>query len=437
MEKITIIGAGLAGSEAALQLADRGVKVTLVDCKPLVMSPAHHNTDFAEVVCSNSFKSKEIASASGLFKAELKALGCKLLQLAEENSVGAGGALAVDRQKFSAAVTEALKLNPNITIENRYADDVEADGITVVATGPLTMPLLADKIKEKCGEFCYFFDAAAPIVSAESIDTENAFRDDRYQKGEGDYINCPMNKEEFELFWKELTTAKTAEVKDFENDSVFEGCMPIEVMAKRGQDTIRFGPLKPVGLIDPKTGRRPYAVVQLRKENAGGDMYNLVGFQTHLTFGEQKRVFSLIPALKNAEFVKYGVMHKNIYVDSPKVLNDDFSLKDNPDVFFAGQIVGVEGYVESIASGLIVAINILRRQKNLTKLDLGDNTIIGNLMRYVVTSNDDFQPMNANFGLVPPLSVLIRDKKAKKQALADRSLEEINILARQILQEVE
>lgn len=437
MEKITIIGAGLAGSEAALQLADRGVKVTLVDCKPLVMSPAHHNTDFAEVVCSNSFKSKEIASASGLFKAELKALGCKLLQLAEENSVGAGGALAVDRQKFSAAVTEALKLNPNITIENRYADDVEADGITVVATGPLTMPLLADKIKEKCGEFCYFFDAAAPIVSAESIDTENAFRDDRYQKGEGDYINCPMNKEEFELFWKELTTAKTAEVKDFENDSVFEGCMPIEVMAKRGQDTIRFGPLKPVGLIDPKTGRRPYAVVQLRKENAGGDMYNLVGFQTHLTFGEQKRVFSLIPALKNAEFVKYGVMHKNIYVDSPKVLNDDFSLKVNPDVFFAGQIVGVEGYVESIASGLIVAINILRRQKNLTKLDLGDNTIIGNLMRYVVTSNDDFQPMNANFGLVPPLSVLIRDKKAKKQALADRSLEEINILARQILQEVE
>ena len=437
MERITIIGAGLAGSEAALQLADRGVKVTLVDCKPLVMSPAHHNTDFAEVVCSNSFKSKEIASASGLFKAELKALGCKLLQFAEENSVGAGGALAVDRQKFSAAVTEALKLNPNITIENRYADDVEADGITVVATGPLTMPLLADKIKEKCGEFCYFFDAAAPIVSAESIDTENAFCDDRYQKGEGDYINCPMNKEEFELFWKELTTAKTAEVKDFENDSVFEGCMPIEVMAKRGQDTIRFGPLKPVGLIDPKTGRRPYAVVQLRKENAGGDMYNLVGFQTHLTFGEQKRVFSLIPALKNAEFVKYGVMHKNIYVDSPKVLNDDFSLKDNPDVFFAGQIVGVEGYVESIASGLIVAINILRRQKNLTKLDLGDNTIIGNLMRYVVTSNDDFQPMNANFGLVPPLSVLIRDKKAKKQALADRSLGEINKLARQILQEVE
>ena len=437
MEKITIIGAGLAGAEAALQLADRGVKVTLVDCKPLVMSPAHHNTDFAEVVCSNSFKSKEIASASGLFKAELKALGCKLLQFAEENSVGAGGALAVDRQKFSAAVTEALKSNPNITIENRYADDVEADGITVVATGPLTMPLLADKIKEKCGEFCYFFDAAAPIVTAESIDAENAFCDDRYQKGESDYINCPMNKEEFELFWKELTTAKTAEVKDFENDSVFEGCMPIEVMAKRGQDTIRFGPLKPVGLIDPKTGRRPYAVVQLRKENAGGDMYNLVGFQTHLTFGEQKRVFSLIPALKNAEFVKYGVMHKNIYVDSPKVLNDDFSLKDDPDVFFAGQIVGVEGYVESIASGLIVAINILRRQKNLTKLDLGDNTIIGNLMRYVVTANDDFQPMNANCGLVPPLSVLIRDKKAKKQALADRSLEEINILARQILQEVE
>ncbi len=436
MDKITIIGAGLAGSEAALQLAERGVKVKLVDCKPTVLSPAHHSADFAEVVCSNSFKSKEISSAGGLFKAELKTIGCRLLQFAEDNAVNAGGALAVDRKRFSAAVTAALKQNPNIEIENRLVDEINSDGITIVATGPLTMPSLAEKIKEKCGDFLYFFDAAAPIVSADSIDMESAFCDDRYQKGEGDYVNCPMQKDEFELFWSELVSAQTADVRDFECDAVFEGCMPIEVMAKRGRDTMRFGPLKPVGLTDPRTGKRPYAVVQLRKENAAGDMYNLVGFQTHLTFGEQKRVFSLIPALKNAEFVKYGVMHKNVYVDSPRVLNEDFSLKTDNNIFFAGQIVGVEGYVESIASGLMVAINVLRRQKNLTKLDLGDNTIIGNLMRYVVAPNVCFQPMNANFGLVPPLPQSIRDKKAKKQALAERALNELTPLAERILREI-
>lgn len=430
MEKITIYGAGLAGAETALQLADMGFKVTLVDCKPQKMSPAHSSTDFAEIVCSNSFKSKELTSAGGLFKAELKILGCKLLKVAEANSVGAGGALAVDREKFSKQVSQMLLNHPNISVKCYEAEDFAPEGITVVATGPLTTTKLADRIKKACGEFLYFFDAAAPVVSAESIDMENAFCDDRYQKGAGDYINCPLDKEQFEVFHAELINAQTAEVKDFEKNAIFEGCMPIEVMAKRGIDTIRFGPLKPVGLIDPKTNKRPYAVVQLRKETSIGDMYNLVGFQTHLTFAEQKRVFGLIPALKNAEFLRYGVMHKNIFIDSPKLLNSDFSLKTNPKVYFAGQILGVEGYVESIASGLVVALNIFRSQKNLTKMDFGSYTILGNLMRYVVAQNENFQPMNANFGLLPLLETNIRDKKAKKQAYADRSLEEISNLVK-------
>lgn len=429
MNKITIYGAGLAGSEAALQLADMGFEVTLVDCKPNKMSPAHSNPHFAEIVCSNSFKSKEITSAGGLFKAELKVLGCKLLKIAEANSVGAGGALAVDREKFSEQVSQMLFEHPNITVKCFEAEDFAPEGITVIATGPLTTPKLAEKIKRECGDFLYFFDAAAPVVSADSIDMTNAFCDDRYQKGNGDYINCPLSKEQFESFRTELINAKTAQIKDFEKNAIFEGCMPIEVMAKRGVDTIRFGPLKPVGLIDPKTNKRPYAVVQLRKERAIGDMYNLVGFQTHLTFSEQKRVFGMIPALKNAEFLRYGVMHKNIFIDSPKLLNPDFSLKNNQNVYFAGQIIGVEGYVESIATGLVVALNILRTQKNLTKIDFGSYTILGNLMRYVVTSNENFQPMNANFGLLPSLETNIRDKKAKKQAYADRSLDEmINLI---------
>ncbi|MBR5250915.1 MAG: methylenetetrahydrofolate--tRNA-(uracil(54)-C(5))-methyltransferase (FADH(2)-oxidizing) TrmFO [Clostridia bacterium] len=432
MNKVTIIGAGLAGAEAALQLADLGVKVLLIDCKPNVMSPAHHSNNFAEVVCSNSFKSKEITSAGGLFKAELNAFGCKLLTIAQQNSVNAGGALAVDREKFSQAVTDLLRSHPNITIESYEAQDFDYDGITIVATGPLTMPKLAEKIKSVCGEFLYFFDAAAPIVSAESIDMDNAFCDDRYQKGEGDYINCPMNREEFEAFHFALTNAQTVEVKDFEKNHIFEGCMPIEVMASRGVDTIRFGPLKPVGLIDPKTQKRPYAVVQLRKETTTGDAYNLVGFQTHLTFGEQKRVFSMIPALKNAEFLKYGVMHKNLFINSSKLLNDDFSLKSNPNLYFAGQIVGVEGYVESIASGFVVAQNCFRKLNNLTKINLGVYTILGNLMKYVLTPNDNFQPMNANFGLLPNIETNLRDKKLKKQAYADRSLLEVESLTKNI-----
>lgn len=435
MNRVTIYGAGLAGSEAALQLADKNIKVRIIDCKPNKMSPAHHSTDFAEIVCSNSFKSKEITSAGGLFKAELELLDCKLLKIAKENSVSAGGALAVDREKFSKQVSILLRNHPNIVIESYEAENFLSDEINIIATGPLTTPKLAQTIKSECGNFLYFFDAAAPIVSADTLDMKKAFIDDRYQKGEGDYINCPMTKEEFEKFHSELIVAETAEIKDFEKKAIFEGCMPIEVMAKRGVDTIRFGPLKPVGLIDPQTQKRPYAVVQLRKENTSGDMYNLVGFQTHLTFGEQKRVFGMIPALKNAEFLKYGVMHKNLFIDSPNLLNDDFSLKTKPNVYFAGQIVGVEGYVESIASGLVVAQNCLRKLKNLTKMDYGVYTILGNLMRYVLTPNDNFQPMNANFGLLPPIKTNIRDKKLKKQAYADRSIVEMSQISKKYLQE--
>jgi methylenetetrahydrofolate--tRNA-(uracil-5-)-methyltransferase len=427
--KVTVIGGGLAGCEAALQLADRGVAVELVESKPIVMSPAHHSTDLAEVVCSNSFKSNDVNSASGLLKEELRRLNCKLIAVADKCAVNAGGALAVDREKFSAAVTQLIKSHPNITVRYTEADGF-FEGVNIVATGPLTSDKMLDTLKIHCGNLLYFFDAAAPIVSADSIDIEKAFISDRYQKGTGDYINCPLNQEEFKEFWQQLINAKTATVKDFEKNAVFESCMPIEVMASRGEDTIRFGPLKPVGLFDPKTGKRPYAVVQLRKENAKGDMYNMVGFQTHLTFGEQERVFRLIPALQNAEFLRYGVMHKNIFINSPSLLDNAFALKTNPNIFFAGQITGVEGYVESIASGLVTALNCFRRQKNLTDIHLGDNTIIGCLCRYITTPNLNFQPMNANLGLLPPLAENIRDKQKKKEMYANRSLKEIEDINR-------
>ncbi len=427
MPQVNVIGAGLAGSEAALQLADRGVEVNLYDCKPTVMSPAHHSADFAEVVCSNSFKSTELSSASGLFKAELDLLGCKLLKVARQCRVPAGGALAVDRENFSREVTTLLTNHKKINIIYKEVSDLP-QGINIICTGPLTTPSLCKYIQSVCGEFLHFFDAAAPIVTAESIDMQEAFVSDRYDKGEGDYVNCPLDKQQFEYFWEQLVSAQTAQVKDFEKSEVFESCMPIEVMAKRGQDTIRFGPLKPVGLIDPKTGKRPYAVVQLRKEDMAGIAYNLVGFQTHLTFGEQKRVFGLIPALKNAEFIRYGVMHKNIFIDSGKVLDNAFALKTNKNVYFAGQITGVEGYVESIGSGLVSALNCFRRLNGLTDIDLGDNTIVGCLARYILSPKTDFQPMNANFGLLPPLDAQIRDKKLKKLALAERSLNELKTL---------
>ncbi len=422
--KVTVIGGGLAGCEAALQLANSGVKVWLVECKPIVMSPAHQSENLAEIVCSNSFKSNDINTASGLLKEELRRLDCKLIAVADSCAVNAGGALAVDREKFSQAVTKLISSHPNITIKQEEAEGFY-EGVNIVATGPLTSDKFLKVLKKHSGDLLYFFDAAAPIIAADSIDIEKAFISDRYQKGTGDYINCPLSEEEFFAFWQQLINAKTAVVKDFEKNAIFEGCMPIEVMASRGKDTIRFGPLKPVGLIDPKTGKRPYAVVQLRKENAKGDMYNLVGFQTHLTFGEQQRVFRLIPALKDAEFLRYGVMHKNIFINSANLLDNAFALKSDKNIYFAGQITGVEGYVESIASGLVTALNCFRRQKNLTDVHLGDNTIIGCLSRYITTPNEYFQPMNANFGLLPPLTENIRDKKQKKEMYANRSLKEI------------
>lgn len=420
--KVRVIGAGLAGSEAAFQAAKAGCEVELVEMKPRAFSPAHKNPGFAEVICSNSFKSDDISTASGLLKRELTLLGSELLQTAYQTSVPAGGALAVDREIFSQTVTQKLTKLPNMTVSHEIVSDlsVPEGGALIVATGPLTHENLLPALSGICGGFLHFFDAVAPIVTAESIDFDSAFTGGRYGKGE-DYVNCPMTREEFELFWHELVNAKTAPVKDFENN-VFEGCIPIEVMAKRGIDTIRFGPLKPVGLTDPRKNGRPYAVVQLRKENSAGELYNLVGFQTHLTFSEQKRVFSLIPALKKAEFVRYGVMHKNTYIDSPKLLNRRFQLRQSPDIFFAGQLTGVEGYVDSIASGLTAGRNAacLLQGKPLTEFQ--NDTMIGAIAHYISSENADFQPMNANFGLLPPLTEKFKDKAQRKLAYSQRAI---------------
>lgn len=423
MKTINVIGAGLAGCEAANQIAKAGYKVVLHEMKPLKKSPAHESDNFAELVCSNSLKSNLVDTAGGLIKQELRLLDSLLIKTADNNAVDAGGALAVDRDKFSLAVTKAILANPNITIKNEIVSDINEKGedIYVIACGPLCDSALIPTISRLSGDFCYFFDAVAPIVTHESIDFDSAFFGSRYGKGGDDYVNCPMNKAEFEKFWTELVNAETAVVKDFENN-VFEGCMPIEVMAKRGMDTIRFGPLKPVGLYDQRSSERPYAVLQLRKENVESSIYNLVGFQTHLTWGEQKRVFSLIPALANAEFVRYGVMHKNTFINSPKVLNSAFQCKQYPNVFFAGQITGVEGYVESIASGLMAGLNVVNYLQNKQLTILPNETIIGSLANYISITNSNFQPMNANFGILSPLPTVIRDKKAKKAAYAERSL---------------
>ncbi|MEE0060691.1 MAG: methylenetetrahydrofolate--tRNA-(uracil(54)-C(5))-methyltransferase (FADH(2)-oxidizing) TrmFO, partial [Acutalibacteraceae bacterium] len=383
---IKVIGAGLAGCEAAWQIANRGIAVELYEMKPNKKTPAHHSNDFAELVCSNSLKAARVASAAGLLKEEMRNLNSLLLSCADKCSVSAGGALAVNRDDFSAMVTEKIKSHPNITVIEQEINELPTDGICVIATGPLTSDTLADNIKEKFGGALSFFDAAAPIVTAESIDFESAFFASRYDKGSGDdYINCPMNKEEYELFHTELVNAERAPLKDFDvqNPKVYEGCMPIEVMAQRGADTIRFGPMKPVGLRDPKTGHRPWAVLQLRKENNEGTLYNLVGFQTNLKFPEQKRVFSLIPALKNAEFVRYGVMHRNTFINSPQLLNSDFSLKENKNIFFAGQITGVEGYMESGCSGLMAGINAARLYKGIDTVTLPEFTMIGSLSAYI------------------------------------------------------
>lgn len=430
---VRVIGAGLAGCEAAWQLAKRGISVELCEMKPVKRTPAHSSDDFAELVCSNSFKASRVNSAAGLLKEEMRRMGSLLMECADKCSVAAGGALAVDRKLFSKMVTEKIRSNPNIDIIEKEFDDIPADGINIIATGPLTSDRLAGNIKKRFGGALSFFDAAAPIVTAESIDMNSAFAASRYGKGGGDdYINCPMNKAEYELFRDELVKAERTPLHgvDVSNPKVYEGCMPIEVMAQRGGDTIRFGPMKPVGLTDPGTGHRPWAVLQLRKENSDGTMYNLVGFQTNLKFGEQKRVFGLIPALKNAEFVRYGVMHRNTFIDSPRILSARFEVKDTPGLFFAGQITGVEGYMESGASGLLAGINAAYKYLGKPQLELPNYTMTGALASYISDSTvRDFQPMGANIGILPPLGVNIRDKQLKAQAHADRSLEYFNSAA--------
>ena len=429
MKKITVIGAGLAGCEAAFTAARLGVEVDLIEMKPIKKSPAHKSDNFAELVCSNSLKAARIDSAAGLLKEEMRQFGSICLESADIAKVPAGGALAVDRNIFSKYITEKINSCENINVINEVVEKLPTNEICIVATGPLTDGALASEIERLTGEGnLSFYDAAAPIVTLESIDFSSAFvasRYDRDETGEGDYINCPMNKEEYEIFHHELVNAEGAPLHEFDKQlKVYEGCMPIEVLARRGEDSIRFGPLKPVGLRDPRTGHRPWAVVQLRKENSEGTLYNLVGFQTNLKFSEQKRVFSLIPALKNAEFMRYGVMHRNSFINSPKVLNCDLSLKKQPNIFFAGQISGVEGYMESAASGIVAAINAVNKLNNESPLILPRYTMIGALLNYITDKTvENFQPMGANFGILPSLDVHIRDKRERYSALAERSLE--------------
>ena len=429
MNKVTVIGAGLAGCEAAYQLSLRGIPVRLIDSKPEKLSPAHHSDKLCEIVCSNSFKANRVNSAAGLLKEEMRTLGSLLLQCADKCAVPAGGALAVDREIFSSMVTDAILADPLIEVVHEEIERIPDEGVVIVATGPLTHEALARDIAEKYGESLRFFDAAAPIVSAESVDMEHAFFESRYGKGGGeDYLNCPMNKEEYEAFHEALVNADRAPVHEFDvmNPKVYEGCMPIEVMAQRGRDTVRFGPMKPVGLRDPRTGHRPWAVLQLRKENADGTMYNLVGFQTNLKFGEQKRVFSMIPALHNAEFMRYGVMHRNTFIDSPRILDSDYSDKENKSRFFAGQLTGVEGYMESASSGLICGINAARLVQGLDTVTLPATTMIGALSRYISDPYvSDFQPMGANFGILPELQNRPRDKAERGQAYADRAIADL------------
>lgn len=433
MKKINIIGAGLAGSECALYLANKGFEVNLFDIKSKQKTPAHHSEDYAEIVCSNSFKSDDENTASGVFKRELTLLGSELVKTAYEVSVPAGQALAVDREKFSSIITNKIKSHKNIKLFCEDVSSFEKNAITIVATGPLSTQNICNAIKEKIGsDFLYFYDAAAPIVSFESIDKSIAFFASRYDKGGDDYLNCPMNKEQYVKFYNALINAERAKLHEFEKNNIFEGCMPIEIMASRGQDAIRFGPLKPVGFTNPHTGEKPYAVVQLRKENADGTMFNLVGFQTNLTFPEQKRVFSLIPGLENAEFLRYGVMHTNSYVNFPKCLDKYSRLKVDNNIFIAGQLSGVEGYVESIASGLYCAINVARILENKELISFSADTIIGGLYNYLINANtDNFQPINANFGILN--SIDIRDKKQRNIEYRIRSLKEVDKIKQKLL----
>lgn len=430
--RVKIIGAGLAGSDAAYFLAERGVKVELWEQKPEKRSPAHHSSDFCELVCSNSLKSDDaFGNACGLLKEEMRTLGSLVIAAADRTKVPAGGALAVDRDQFSRIVTETLKNHPNIEIVEKEAKDFPATEYTIVATGPLTSDDLAEKIAERFGGNLYFYDAAAPIVTAESIDFSKAFIGDRYGKGSGDYVNCPLNREEYEAFVEALVGAEKAVQKDFDKRDVFDGCMPVEIMAQRGTDTLRFGMLKPVGLYDAE-GKRPYAVLQLRKENAEGTAYNLVGCQTNLKFPEQKRVFSMIPALAHAEFARYGVMHRNTFLNAPAVLNADYSAKEDPYLYFAGQMTGVEGYVESAASGLCAAINLFLKIKGELPAAWDAETVCGALSLHVSTPRENFQPMNANYAILAPLSQNTRDKALKKRLYAERALEKIQELRARI-----
>ena len=448
VDYITIIGGGLAGSEAAYQIAKRGIKVKLYEMKPDKFTEAHSNKNLAEIVCSNSFKSNLHTNACGLLKEELRKLDSLLIKIADETQIPAGQALAIDRELFSQKVTEELEKNPLIEIIHQEVTEIEKiaeKGIVIIATGPLTSDGLSKEISKITGEDkLHFYDAAAPIVTKESIDFNIAFFGNRYEqekgkeetiddwkerlhKQEASYINLPMNKDEYEKFVEELINAEVITLHEFEKREIFEGCMPVEVMAKRGKDTLRYGPLKPVGFDDPRTGKRPYAVIQLRQDNELGTIYNIVGFQTNLKYGEQKRVFGMIPGLQNAEFVKYGVMHRNTYINSTKLLDNTYNFKDNKNIYFAGQITGVEGYVESISSGMVSALNAVAQIKNESKIEFSNLTMIGALAKYISTQNDKFQPMNANFGIVPELPKRIKDKKIKYGMLADRAIENLKI----------
>lgn len=426
-KKVNVIGAGLAGCEAAYQLAKRGINVTLYEMKPEKSSPAHHSNDFAELVCSNSLRSAQLENAVGLLKEELRTMDSLIMRAADETRVPAGGALAVDREGFSQYITKEIKENSNIEIVNKEMDAVPDENITIIATGPLTSEPMFNYIKGITGEeYLHFFDAAAPIVTFDSINMNKAFRAARYGKGSEDYINCPMNREEYEIFYDALINAEAAEVKDFEKNMVFEGCMPIESMAYRGKDTMRFGPLKPVGLVDERTNVKSYAVVQLRQDNKNATLYNIVGFQTHLKWPEQKRVFSLIPGLENAEFVRYGVMHRNTYINSPKLLDNTYRLKKNENMYFAGQITGVEGYIESTSSGFVAGINAAAQCRGGERIVFPPNTAIGALSNYISDGSiRNFQPMNVNFGIfngIDEMIVSIRDKKKRNMEIAKNSV---------------
>ena len=425
MEPVIVIGAGLAGCEAAWQLAQRGIPVQLHEMKPQKMSPAHHSESFAELVCSNSLRSDQIENAVGLLKEELRRCGSLIMACADEHRVEAGGALAVDRHAFAAGVTEKIRSHPNITVVEGEVTEIPAEGNVIIASGPLTSDALSEKIAQLFpnSKYLNFFDAAAPLVTYESVDMESAWFASRYDRGTPDYINCPMSEEEYQAFWQELIHAQEAEVHGFEDAGVFEGCMPVEVMARRGRDTLCYGPLKPVGLKDPKTGKEPFAVVQLRKDNAQGSIYNIVGFQTHLKWPEQKRVFSMIPALKNAEYIRYGVMHRNTFLDSPRLLDRYYRVRGQERIAFAGQITGVEGYVESTASGCLAAMELARRLNGKDPINFPRETAMGALALYISDESVvNFQPMNINFGLIPQLGYRVKGKRNKNAELAQRSL---------------